>query len=122
MSESGPRAEKRTIRVDARAWLDRLCLLFFGNGFQGFEQFVLSLTNPANPFQHRDRILDASIQPPMLLPGVTGNAVVGQAEFLDLLRAVQRQIDESPTATTREQALVLLRDAVERLRQGPSPS
>lgn len=31
-----------TVRVDARAWLERLCLLFFGNGFQGFEQFVLS--------------------------------------------------------------------------------
>ena len=32
----------RTLRVDAQPWIDRLCLLFFGNGFQGFEQFVRS--------------------------------------------------------------------------------
>lgn len=35
-----------------------------------------------------------------------------------LLRDVQERIDEAPTATTRDDALVLLRDAVERLRQG----
>lgn len=53
-----------------------------GSDFEKFEKFVLSLTNPANPFQHRDRILDASIEPPMLLPGVDSNAVLGQKEFM----------------------------------------
>ena len=53
-----------------------------GSKFEKFEKFVLSLTHPANPFQNRDRVLDATIEPPLLLPGVDSNAVLGQADFM----------------------------------------
>ena len=36
-----------------------------------------------------------------------------------MMQSVQAQVDEMPVAATREQALVLLRDAVARLHQGP---
>jgi hypothetical protein len=36
-----------------------------------------------------------------------------------LLKLVQAQLDDAGVAASREQALVLLRDAVDRLHQGP---
>ena len=54
-----------------------------GGDFEKFEEFVLSLTNPANPNQGRDRLLDDSIQPPGLPVGApAASAVAGQAEFM----------------------------------------
>ena len=37
-----------------------------GSKFEAFEAFVMSLEHPANPYQNAARILDDSIQPPML--------------------------------------------------------
>ena len=42
-----------------------------GSKFEAFEAFVMSLEHPANPYQNAGRILDDSIQPPML--GATQN-------------------------------------------------
>lgn len=50
----------------------------------------------------------------VLALGVPAGPLVGK-----LLRSVQAQIDELPTATTREHALILLRDEAGRLHQGP---
>jgi putative nucleotidyltransferase with HDIG domain len=50
----------------------------------------------------------------VLALGIKPGRQVGQ-----LLQSVQAQLDEAPVAPTREQALVLLRDEVERLLQGP---
>ena len=50
----------------------------------------------------------------VLAMGVEPGRQVGQ-----LLQSVEAQLSEAEVAPTREQALVLLRDAVERLRQGP---
>ncbi|MGK0155633.1 MAG: poly(A) polymerase [Neolewinella sp.] len=50
----------------------------------------------------------------VLAMGVKPGRQVGQ-----LLQSVQALLDESPVAPTRDQALVLLRDAVDRLHQGP---
>ena len=62
--------------------------------------------------------------PPMVEPLVVGKDVLALGVAPGpvvgaLLREVQQRIDEAPTAPTREQALVLLRDVVERHRQGP---
>tara|TARA_R110002096_G_scaffold182321_4_gene360041 strand:- start:686 stop:2014 length:1329 start_codon:yes stop_codon:yes gene_type:complete len=51
----------------------------------------------------------------VLAMGITPGRQVGQ-----LLQTVQAQLDESPVAPTREQALVLLRDAIDSLDQGPA--
>jgi len=49
--------------------------------FALFEDFVFSLTNPANPSQNRERLVDAAIHH----PGTTmvGNAIDGQGQFQD---------------------------------------
>lgn len=53
-----------------------------GSDFEKFEKFVLSLTQPANPNQNRNRVLDDTIQPPVLAAGAPAAfAVNGQAEF-----------------------------------------
>ncbi|MCK5943300.1 MAG: hypothetical protein KAI24_15070, partial [Planctomycetes bacterium] len=49
--------------------------------------------------------------------GVPAGPKVGE-----LLRRVNAEIDERPTATTRQEALVLLRDAARRLLQGDDGS
>jgi poly(A) polymerase len=49
--------------------------------------------------------------------GVAPGRLVGE-----LLRKVDQQIDEMPMAATRQHALVLLRDAIARLRQGADDS
>jgi hypothetical protein len=50
----------------------------------------------------------------VLAMGVEPGRQVGQ-----LLKLVQAQLDDGGVAASREQALVLLRDAVDRLHQGP---
>ncbi len=52
--------------------------------FDKLEAFMLSLEHPANPNQNEDRILDDSIQPPMLgTRHQVASAITGQVEYVN---------------------------------------
>jgi len=48
-----------------------------GGEFDQFEAYIKSLQEPANPFMHPDRVLDAGLDP------AGGNAIIGQDIFFD---------------------------------------
>lgn len=70
-----------------------------GSAFEKFEAFVLSLENPANPFQNPSRVLDDTIHSPNVPGGVTpGRATFGQVKFKEVCEGCHHL----PTGTSND--------------------
>jgi len=89
-----------------------------GSDFEKFEDWVLSLEVPANPFANRERVVDDTIAPPILSPGQTEtpNAISGQGEFFDPLVGNCFGCHASPAGTSNSMVGdgAVFRDAKER--------